>query len=224
MHCYKNRKKNPKLQYYLSGWVYLIVMGQESLPAPAYTEGAEISTCPTGLTPSFLALTSGDWNKMFMFYHKGSIKATKRMLHRTVWFWEFALPPVPWCHCRLLLGRLPAALGTSMTAPFCISRTAPGAPSSSKDTSRSAHEEDNVQSHDQRTYILWGSNHRKRMPAHWFTEQVDADRNWNLQWFVSTCCLWTAVAEERWIAADLTISDGELVTFDGCSWVKNLKS
>lgn len=159
-----------------------------------------------------------------VFYHKGSIKATKRMLHRTVWFWEFALPPVPWCHCRLLLGRLPAALGTSMTAPFCTSRTAPGAPSSSKDTSRSAHEEDNVQSHDQRTYILWGSNHRKRMPAHWFTEQVDADRNWNLQWFVSTCCLWTAVAEERWIAADLTISDGELVTFDGCSWVKNLKS
>lgn len=87
------------------------------------------------------------------------------------------LLPVPWCHCRLQSGRLPAALGTSMTASFSASRMAPGALSSSQGTRRPVHEEDNVQSHDQHTCILWGGNHRKRVPARWFTEQVDADRN-----------------------------------------------
>lgn len=110
-------------------------MGQESLPVPGYTEGTEISTCPTGLTPSL-----GPWlqerlkQDVHVSHHKGNFKATKGMLHRIVWFWEFASPPVPWCHSRLLLSRLPAALGTSMSASFSTSRTAPGAPSSSLKT------------------------------------------------------------------------------------------
>lgn len=48
-----------------------------------------------------------------VFPHKGILKARKRTLHRTAWFWEFAFLPVPWCRSRLLLSRLPAALGTS---------------------------------------------------------------------------------------------------------------
>lgn len=113
-----------------------------------------------------------------VFHHKGSFKVTKRILQdRTAWFREFTFPPAPQCHSRLLLSRMPAALGTSMTASFSVSRTAPGALRSSLKTQKGQYMKRTMLSPMAAYMYSLRIKSRKIVPAHWFTEKVDTDRN-----------------------------------------------
>lgn len=66
----------------------------------------------------------------------------------------------------------------------------------------------------------WWTDQRSNLqmgPAHGFAERVGTDRNWNLQWFVLTCCLWTVVTEERWTTSCSTIFATDVGITGSCS-------